>query len=107
MSSLPIDIENLSLSDPESQGMKGSMGSQLDEVITKFIEDGKIQGAVVVVSRFDNPIYEHGFVFPDIAEFPDVKNWPKRERLNQEKASLGLISGRAFRSTEIPVLSRF
>tara|TARA_A100001388_G_scaffold277082_1_gene266804 strand:- start:1329 stop:2345 length:1017 start_codon:yes stop_codon:yes gene_type:complete len=27
--------------------------------------------------RFDNPIYEHGFVFPDIAEFPDVKNEPR------------------------------
>ena len=22
--------------------------------------------------RFDNPIHDHGFVFPDIAEFPDV-----------------------------------
>ena len=24
--------------------------------------------------RFDNPIYDHGFVFPDIADFPDVKH---------------------------------
>ena len=24
--------------------------------------------------RFDNPIYDHGFVFPDIADFPDVSN---------------------------------
>ena len=22
--------------------------------------------------RFDNPIYDHGFVFPDIADFPDI-----------------------------------
>ena len=22
--------------------------------------------------RFDNPIYDHGFTFPDIAQFPDV-----------------------------------
>ena len=27
--------------------------------------------------RFDNPIYDHGFVFPDIADFPDVKDEPK------------------------------
>lgn len=24
--------------------------------------------------RFDNPIHDHGFVFPDIADFPDVKH---------------------------------
>ena len=24
--------------------------------------------------RFDNPIYDHGFVFPDIANFPDIKH---------------------------------
>lgn len=24
--------------------------------------------------RFDNPIYDHGFIFPDIADFPDVQN---------------------------------
>ena len=24
--------------------------------------------------RFDNPIYDHGFVFPDIADFPDIKH---------------------------------
>ena len=22
--------------------------------------------------RFDNPIYDHGFVFPDIADFTDI-----------------------------------
>ena len=22
--------------------------------------------------RFDNPIFDHGFTFPDIADFPDV-----------------------------------
>lgn len=27
--------------------------------------------------RFDNPIYNHGFVFPDIANFPDVRGEPK------------------------------
>ena len=30
--------------------------------------------------RFDNPIYDHGFVFPDIADFPDVKNRTKISR---------------------------
>jgi len=27
--------------------------------------------------RFDNPIYDHKFVFPDIGEFPDIKHEPK------------------------------
>jgi len=29
--------------------------------------------------RFDNPIYDHGFVLPDIASFPDVANEPRNE----------------------------
>ena len=31
--------------------------------------------------RFDNPIYDHGFVFPDIADFPDILH-EKRYRGN-------------------------
>ena len=27
--------------------------------------------------RFDNPIYDHGFIFPDIADFPDIINEKK------------------------------
>ena len=63
LSSLPIDTENLNLSEPESQGMKKSNGSELDAIITKALNDEKIQGAVVAVSRFGNPIYfsAHGF----------------------------------------------
>ena len=57
LSSLPIDTENLNLSEPESQGMKESIGSELDAVIKKALSDEKIQGAVVAVSRFGNPIY--------------------------------------------------
>ena len=54
---LPVDIENLKLFEPKSQGIKNTMSSELDDVITQFIEDEKIQGAVVAVSRFGNPIY--------------------------------------------------
>ena len=36
--------------------------------------------------RFDNPIYEHGFVFPDIAEFPDVKNEPRYDGNGNEQS---------------------
>ena len=38
---LPLDIENLTLFEPKSQGMKNTMSSELDEVITQFIEDEK------------------------------------------------------------------
>ena len=54
---LPLDIENLKLFESQSQGMKNTMSSELDDVITQFVEDEKIQGAVVAVSRFGNPIY--------------------------------------------------
>ena len=36
--------------------------------------------------RFDNPIYEHGFIFPDIADFPDVKNEPRYEGNGNEQS---------------------
>ena len=36
--------------------------------------------------RFDNPIYDHGFVFPDIADFPDVKNEPKYQGNGNEQS---------------------
>ena len=36
--------------------------------------------------RFDNPIYDHGFVFPDIADFPDVKQEPKYQGNGNEQS---------------------
>ena len=36
--------------------------------------------------RFDNPIYDHGFVFPDIADFPDVKDEPKYQGNGNEQS---------------------
>ena len=36
--------------------------------------------------RFDNPIYDHGFVFPDIADFPDVKGEPKYQGNGNEQS---------------------
>jgi hypothetical protein len=35
--------------------------------------------------RFDNPIYDHGFKFPDIAEFPDVADEPRYNGNNAEE----------------------
>ena len=92
LSSLPIDIENLNLSDPESQGMKGSMGSQLDEVITKFIEDEKIQGAVVVVSRFDNPIYFSAHGLADIPNKIPMERDSMFQMWSSTKAVLGVAA---------------
>ena len=36
--------------------------------------------------RFDNPIYNHGFVFPDIADFPDVAHEPKYQGNGKEES---------------------
>ena len=36
--------------------------------------------------RFDNPIYDHGFVFPDIADFPDVVDEPKYKGNGNEQS---------------------
>ena len=41
---LSLDIENLKLFESQSQGMKNTMSSELDEVITQFIEDEKNTG---------------------------------------------------------------
>ena len=38
--------------------------------------------------RFDNPIENHGFVFPDIANFPDVRNEPRFEQNADDDISL-------------------
>ena len=35
--------------------------------------------------RFDNPIYEHGFIFPDIADFPDVAKEPRYQSNGNEQ----------------------
>ena len=49
MSSFPIVIKNLQLSDPEDIGLKKTMAVELDKVIEKFIVNKKIQGAVVAI----------------------------------------------------------
>ena len=36
--------------------------------------------------RFDNPIYDHGFIFPDIADFPDVIKEPKYQGNGNEQS---------------------
>jgi len=38
--------------------------------------------------RFDNPIHDHGFNFPDIADFPDVRH---EQRYQDDKASNRII----------------
>ena len=40
--------------------------------------------------RFDNPIYDHGFVFPDIADFPDV-NHEKHYKGNGHEAYVSVM----------------
>ena len=36
--------------------------------------------------RFDNPIYDHGFIFPDISDFPDVIHEPKYQGNGKEES---------------------
>ena len=36
--------------------------------------------------RFDNPIYDHGFIFPDIADFPDVIHEQKYQGNGNEQS---------------------
>ena len=55
--SFPLDIKNLSLLDPETLGLDGAIGSELDSIVKEYIDDEKIQGAVLAVSRNQNPVY--------------------------------------------------
>ena len=41
--------------------------------------------------RFDNPIKDHGFVFPDIAKFPDVINEPRYEDKETDEEYLQIL----------------
>ena len=34
--------------------------------------------------RFDNPIFDHGFIFPDIADFPELKKEPRHHDIEDE-----------------------
>ena len=36
--------------------------------------------------RFDNPIYEHGFIFPDIADFPQILDEPRYQGNGKEES---------------------
>ena len=90
--SSPANLDNLDLSEPESQGMKNSMSSQLDEVITKFIEDGKIQGAVVAVSRFDNPIYFSAHGLADVPNKIPMEKDSMFQMWSSAKAILGVAA---------------
>ena len=88
----PSNLENLNLSEPESQGMKNSVGNQLDEVITKFIEDEKIQGAVLVVSRFDNPIYFSAHGLADVPNKIPMEKDSMFQMWSSAKAVLGVAA---------------
>ena len=57
LSSFPLNIENLSLTDSQTSGLKESMSAELDTAINKYIDDGKIQGAVIAVSRKNKLVY--------------------------------------------------
>ena len=63
LSLFPIILKKLTLCDPEPLGLNKTMPAELDSVIEKFIEAKKIQGAVIAVSRKNNPVYfsAHGF----------------------------------------------
>ena len=68
MSSFPIVIENLQLSDPEDLGLKKTMAVELDKLIEKFIVNKKIQGAVVAISRSNRIVY---FSAQGLADVPN------------------------------------
>ena len=64
--SLPIDIDTLELTRPESLGMSSAKLSELDQVVATAIDKGSIKGAVVAVSRRGEPVYfsAHGKANP-------------------------------------------
>ena len=55
--SLPIDIDTLVLTQPESVGMSSAQLDKLDDVVLQAIKKSQIEGAVVAVSRRGEPVY--------------------------------------------------
>ena len=90
--SSPSNLDNLNLSEPQSQGMKNTMSSELDDVITQFIEDEKIQGAVVAVSRFGNPIYFSAHGLADVPNKIPMKKDSMFQMWSSAKPVLGVAA---------------
>ena len=90
--SSPSNLDNLNLSEPQSQGMKNTMSSELDDVITQFIEDEKIQGAVVAVSRFGNPIYFSAHGLADVPNKILMEKDSMFQMWSSAKAVLGVAA---------------
>ena len=92
MSSFPIVIKNLQLSDPEDIGLKKTMAVELDKVIEKFIVNKKIQGAVVAISRSNRIIYFSAHGLADVPNKIPMKKDSMFQMWSSTKPVLGVAA---------------
>ena len=92
LASSPKDIENLSLSDPETLGLDGAIGYELDSIVKKYIDDKKIQGAVLAVSRDQNPVYFSAHGLADVTDKIPMRRDSMFQMWSSGKAILGIAA---------------
>ena len=92
LASSPKDIENLSLSDPETLGLDGAIGYELDSIVKEYIDDKKIQGAVLAVSRDQNPVYFSAHGLADVTDKIPMRRDSMFQMWSSGKAILGIAA---------------
>ena len=68
------DVERLRLPNLEDEGIQGSMSKELDEICQTYLQQGKIQGAVLAVSKNRKPVYFSAHGLADTASNTKMKN---------------------------------
>ena len=92
MSSFPIVIENLLLTNSEDLGFKKTLAADLDNIIEKFIIDEKIQGAVVAISRSNRIVYFSAHGLADIPNDIPMKKDSMFQMWSSTKPVLGVAA---------------
>ena len=90
--SFPLDIKNLSLLDPETLGLDGAIGSELDSIVKEYIDDEKIQGAVLAVSRNQNPVYFSAHGLADVTDKIPMRTDSMFQMWSSGKVILGIAA---------------
>ena len=92
MSSFPILIENILLTNPEDLGFKKTIIADLDDIIEKFIIDEKIQGAVVAISRSNRIVYFSAHGLADVSNDISMKKDSMFQMWSSTKPVLGVAA---------------
>ena len=81
--------EDASLMDPDAVGMSRQKLAELDSIVQGHVGSGKIQGAVVAVSRYGKPVYFEAHGYSDL----NTKTPMKLDAMFQMASSTKPVTG--------------